>query len=331
MNQRIVWLDNIRALSCILVVLLHAAAPYLYKFQKIDISTWYVANIIDSFTRVCVPLFFMISGYIFMRNKDVKTKNIIKLVVNLVFYSSISVAYIAYAYGIVPSLETLFKAITKPVFYHLWFFYTIILCYIFFCIFQVKQVSPKKMIFVASIIFVFFNLRSFHFTRTLFDFEMKGVLFLDESTLFYLVYAALGASLGAAESNGKNNKLYLLGFVVFSALTAVFTALASHKGGTWFGGFYSNFSFLVLWASICMFIFIKNCGDSFLIFGKATPFIASVSLPVYGLHALVLDYINKVHKDSNYFDILYVFSVGAIVSVAMGYLIYKLDTRRFVS
>lgn len=57
--------------------------------------SWNIANIIQSMTRVCVPLFFMISGYLFMQNKEVKTKNILKVMVNLVFYT---VVYFIYVY-----------------------------------------------------------------------------------------------------------------------------------------------------------------------------------------------------------------------------------------
>ena len=67
--QREIWLDFLRAIACILVVLLHTSAPYLYKIQTIPMRSWHVGNYVDSFTRISVPLFFMISGYLFFGEK----------------------------------------------------------------------------------------------------------------------------------------------------------------------------------------------------------------------------------------------------------------------
>lgn len=61
--KKILWLDYTRAIGCCMVVLLHTASEFILK--STSIINWEVANIIDSFTRVCVPLFFMISGYLF--------------------------------------------------------------------------------------------------------------------------------------------------------------------------------------------------------------------------------------------------------------------------
>ena len=66
MLNKILWLDYVRAIACCMVVLLHTAAEYVLKSEGVN---WNFANLVDSFTRVCVPLFFMISGYLFFRKK----------------------------------------------------------------------------------------------------------------------------------------------------------------------------------------------------------------------------------------------------------------------
>ncbi|MFX4994063.1 acyltransferase family protein, partial [Acinetobacter baumannii] len=73
--------------ACCMVILLHTAAEYVLKSNNTD---WLIANVVDSFTRVCVPLFFMISGYLFFSNKTVKIKNFIKILTALTFYSFIA-------------------------------------------------------------------------------------------------------------------------------------------------------------------------------------------------------------------------------------------------
>ncbi|MGN4932970.1 acyltransferase family protein [Aeromonas rivipollensis] len=64
------------------------------SIKNIDTLPWNVANFIQSITRVCVPLFFMISGYVFMRDKEVRSKNILKIITNLVFYTTIYFVYV---------------------------------------------------------------------------------------------------------------------------------------------------------------------------------------------------------------------------------------------
>ncbi|EPF6161045.1 acyltransferase family protein, partial [Citrobacter sedlakii] len=96
MSKRIIWIDNIRAIGCVLVILLHVSAYHLYKVKETSSFDWLFSDIVDSFTRVCVPLFFMISGFIFMKNKEVKFKNIFKLIANLILYSIISYVYLFY-------------------------------------------------------------------------------------------------------------------------------------------------------------------------------------------------------------------------------------------
>ncbi len=55
------WLDVVRVVACLYVVVLHSTAPYLYELHKIPDRSWQIANWVNSSTRACVPLFFMTS------------------------------------------------------------------------------------------------------------------------------------------------------------------------------------------------------------------------------------------------------------------------------
>lgn len=65
-DGKIFWVDFVRVLATFLVILLHSAAPLLYQYSSISKADWWVANIYDSISRICVPLFFMISGYLLL-------------------------------------------------------------------------------------------------------------------------------------------------------------------------------------------------------------------------------------------------------------------------
>ena len=82
------YLDSLRVFASMLVVLLHSAAQ---GFRRTPIGSidWWAMNIYDSLARIGVPIFFMISGALFL-SKDVSKQSIIVKYVKrivIVFYS----------------------------------------------------------------------------------------------------------------------------------------------------------------------------------------------------------------------------------------------------
>ncbi len=69
-KENIVWVDWIRALATLGVVLIHTAGPLLYGYNQMPASYWWISNIYDSAARMCVPLFFMISGFLLLQKDD---------------------------------------------------------------------------------------------------------------------------------------------------------------------------------------------------------------------------------------------------------------------
>ena len=68
-------IDTLRTIATLLVILLHVSAEYVTyatKHQILDTSFW-IGNIIDSFSRIGVPLFVLISGmFLLGRNESFK-------------------------------------------------------------------------------------------------------------------------------------------------------------------------------------------------------------------------------------------------------------------
>jgi|GEM_PF-4194394 len=58
------WITWIRAMSIAMVVYLHVMARITQSWGKVPIDEWQLTNITVSLGRVCVPLFFMVSGYL---------------------------------------------------------------------------------------------------------------------------------------------------------------------------------------------------------------------------------------------------------------------------
>lgn len=331
---RVVWIDNVRALACVLVIILHVVASYLNQFNKINIMSWHLGNAIDSAVRVCVPLFFMISGFIFMSEKDMKVKHILKIIINLLLYSAIAFAYVL-CFNIVDISKLSWATIAasylkKPVFYHLWFFYTILVCYFFFAFLTIKNTHTTKALLFIFIIFILFNARTSSFTSHLFGFNYSGVFTIAGATPFFILYAALGAILGKENTRINFQYLYLSGFIVMSGFTAYLTYKFTSMNNKFIPDFYSYESFLVMFASVCIFLFIKTFKER-LILGRLTTLIATTSLPIYGVHALILDFItlNKWRPDNIIIDLPATFLAVFGLSFGVSMIIVKLDRRGF--
>jgi len=69
LENRLDWADNLRALAIILVILIHVAAPIIYKYGAIPESVWWIGNMANSISRFSVPIFLMLTGS-FLLNRD---------------------------------------------------------------------------------------------------------------------------------------------------------------------------------------------------------------------------------------------------------------------
>jgi surface polysaccharide O-acyltransferase-like enzyme len=59
---RLLYIDVLRSSAIILVVVSHVFAPVVWNMNDYPPYVWWVFNVLDSAIRLCVPVFFMISG-----------------------------------------------------------------------------------------------------------------------------------------------------------------------------------------------------------------------------------------------------------------------------
>jgi len=89
-KENIAWIDLLRIIACVLVVISHSCDPYVAQFDA-DRSAFLSGVFIGSFMRVSVPLFVMITGVLSLPiHYDMSTfyrKKISRILVPLVFWS----------------------------------------------------------------------------------------------------------------------------------------------------------------------------------------------------------------------------------------------------
>lgn len=335
MGNRYTWLDYIRAIAALLVVLLHTAAPYLYEMENISLSTWNVGNYVDSFTRISVPLFFMISGFIFFREKSPRLKHFIRIFSALLFYSVISLIYIKFYRG--SSISGLTKDILiKPVFYHLWFFYAIVLLYVMAMFITIRNVTYAHALGLFAILFIALNPRLKDIT-IFYGFSFSSYLQIEGNIIYYFLYAIFGAMLGITDKI-KNPLLIncapLAVYIVTSLCIGYGTYVASVSANKFCSPLYNNNGILVALGAVSIFLYIKDNHEKLSILNTPLTIISKNSLAIYGVHALILDAIySSGYRDySNpLVDIPLVFSVALMSSLIIGIIIKRFDKKNLVT
>lgn len=272
-----------------------------------------------------------------MQNKDVKTKNILKVLANLILYTLIAAIYLVVFKS--KSLESVlspgifFNSFEKPLFYHLWFFYKLLICYFIFSLISIKSISFIKFLLIALVIFIVFNPTTSNFTSQFFGISYGGILTINDSLIFYILYAAFGASIGTIDIKPKLASIYLSLFILFSLLTAIFTYSICVANGRYNSAYYSYTALFVMLSSVFLFSFIKSKGNEFHVFGSATKYIATASLPIYGIHAFILEWLLDAHIDKyvSPFGFPLTFIMVFVPSLAFGLLVAKIDRKHIFS
>jgi surface polysaccharide O-acyltransferase-like enzyme len=73
-TKRDFWADALRVISIFMVVTIHTSAQVLYYWGEVSSFSWQFANILNSFSRISVPLFIMLSGaYLLNKKEDTQT------------------------------------------------------------------------------------------------------------------------------------------------------------------------------------------------------------------------------------------------------------------
>jgi surface polysaccharide O-acyltransferase-like enzyme len=147
----VAWVHAIRAVAIVFVVLLHVAAEAFYLGVKAGTYDWWVANVYDCATRICVPLFFMLTGHLLLGTTDsvgvFYRKRARRIVVpwlswSLVYLFLVALYEVHHPSGTSAMTVDFLKRISEagpwallgmlvfPMYYHLWFLYALIWVYL---------------------------------------------------------------------------------------------------------------------------------------------------------------------------------------------------------
>lgn len=217
-RNRIFYLDEIRALAIILVILCHVLREYC-KIRPVGSPGWCFSAILIDIGVMGVPLFLMISGSLLL-NRDYELADFLKrrftrILIPFIFWALILPIYKIFIY---PTSPTLTNYISLFLDGQYWFIWMLIGVYLFLPIinafiqkYKIKGVEYFLVIWIVTLFLNTFGLYPFH--------NLELSYFAG-----YLGYLVLGYYLTAKEFKLSDKQMIWLGIL----LLVVFTAINMH-------------------------------------------------------------------------------------------------------
>ncbi|MEJ4046603.1 acyltransferase [Erwinia sp. SLM-02] len=331
MMQKIGWIDNLRAVACLMVIMIHTTTWYVTTGMSVGEHSWDLSNLLNSASRVCVPIFFMISGYLFFGERSAQKRHFLRVVLCLLFYSAVALAYITLLTPIneVTSVKNLLQ---KPIFYHLWFFFAIIAIYMFSPLIQVKPVSAGYMAIVILVLAVLANPNTVDGSIARFHW-LPVNLYINGDSIYYLLYALTGRAIGMMKTDRRGvSWLAAITFIVCVLVIAFGTKRQFAINGAFADTWYLYCGPAVFIAAVSLLVLFKNTLNN-----RPLPVLATISrysLPIYGFHALFIHYMRTHGLDNTdrpLIDIPLVFAItlGGSLLLAIG--LQRIDKHHLVS
>jgi surface polysaccharide O-acyltransferase-like enzyme len=293
------WVDLVRVVAVFQVVLIHLSYVIFFKEEPLS-PNWRAANFYDSISRMGVPLFFMVSGYLLLGKSepvlDFFRKRFIKVGVPTLFWS---VAYLlwsveAYTNGkmnpvqvVLSMLKTIY---TGDVEIHLWFLYILIGIYLVAPVLRVYVSAASRRDLVYFTVMWFVATSMLELLQRITGFKTALVI---PVVTGYVGYFVLGYFLADIRLERRGRLLTALGCIIALAVTYFGTNLLSADAAPIDTYFYSYFSPPTILASICGYLLLKDLGQNS---GKAARMIRAVSASAFGIyliHIMVVELLRK--------------------------------------
>jgi surface polysaccharide O-acyltransferase-like enzyme len=293
------WVHLTKSIAILMVVVLHVAAPYHYQLNLLTFSRWSVVNVYEAIVRPCVPLFFMVSGFLLLRFDEPVgvffAKRVNKVLLPLMFWSLVYVLWMIY-YGGQRYID--FGGVAQmlffPVSYHLWFLYAIVGCYLFLPVLRKVTVAGNRELLTFYVCIWFFAmallplLQKYFLLKNQFDFSYATG---------FIGYFVLGYLLGIKDYS-KWHAIFS-GFLIVccTMLTGYATSILTVKnGGILVADFTAVLSPSVIIASAGWFVLIKYMCSCFemKIGLKLRSIVVSVSMASFGIYLVHVIILNLV-------------------------------------
>ncbi len=287
-NDRVFFIDVIRASAIIMVVLGHTTACFLLSFSDLHIGWWWLGTLLFSLAHASVPMFFMISGMLLLNPEkndsltDFFQKRFIKVFIPFLFWTFVYLIWRVYFHGEILSFkQTLRDIIVGPMYVHLWFLYVILALYLVTPILRVyvRNASISNLVYFVAIWFII----------------IAACPAFRTGTFGFVGYFVLGYLFRYVNLSKKYTSFVLviaIGVTIFTAFgTYVLTLRA---GGEYNGYFFDTLRPNIIILSACMFWLLKTLPCNRILIKvpscrNVISLLSSASFGIYLIHMIFLE------------------------------------------
>ncbi len=337
MTTRIKYYDNLKFIAFIMVIIIHVGSRYLYDGGvSVESAAGTFINILYCLSRACVPIFFMVSGALLFKSKDISIKKFYK---NKFFNIVIPFLIIASFTFIIDNrnnlnyisiIDFIRKIFEENYTFHFWYVYSLIQILLLAPFLKkiVDKCNKKELLIFIFVLFLGTCLvTSIDDVFILFHDSLKMKLF--PNIFCYIGYTVLGYYLSNYDISKKLFNLFLFLSLISMFYMGICTYYISDYAN--FETFYSYTTINVLFPSITMFLIFKMFFNKKFFYTGLTKF----TYYSYLVHIMILDFfVDKLNFynpiegfKSVFINIIVAVICTAIFSLLFGYLYYLINRK----
>lgn len=297
MATRQPYLDVLRALACVAVVLLHSAGGVLSA--QVGTADWHICNMIDGSVRWAVPVFVMISGSLFLASEKpfsaIVRTNVVRLVVAFAFWSLVYALY-GMCIGNLNAVGFLYDLVFGH--FHMWYVPMLIGLYLLTPLLRpIARDDVLSRLFLAMALVVTFLVPQLAGVLGCFSEELAGCVtrlveqFGLDFVAGYSTYYVLGYRLSRWDRHPRR-LTFAIAFVAANAVTVLGTLALSVCVGDFVTVMYDYMTVNVLVAAVTLFLLLRASVGFARQPMRGSRLIAMISRRSFGIylvHPLVID------------------------------------------
>lgn len=332
------WIEVIRVLATLAVVLLHISSTVIDNNTILEIGNVNNYIILDSLQLVCrwaVPCFIMITGALLLNpNKYMDIKKILKYISRIVIilatfgtlYSFLELFFYNRTINKNMIILAILNVIQGKSWSHMWYLYTLMGLYICtpFLRILVKKLSEKKM--AVFIVILFCGTIGINTLSYILNLNIKNNFMM----LTYIVYYLLGYYMTIENNRLLFKKLFNYIILIIPILVMIILDVSNilnyNENLKWI---INADNFLVFLYSIGVFNFIKQKYENKDKSNMFIEFISKYSFSIYVIHPFWINLIYKVLEITPlnfpiFFGVLFMFFVVLLLTMIVSIVLKKI-------
>ncbi|MGL4106928.1 acyltransferase [Clostridium sp. LP20] len=325
----------LKIFAALLVITLHCDSVYWFFNYDAFNSTFIFTTIISVLTRVCVPLFVLVSGRYLLSNLNNRTAKefyktkLPRILIPLVAWNII---YLIFRLGTEQNFtlkQGLIETVKFGSYSHLWYLYLILMLYILTPLINkfIKNLTPKKLMILTISLISLGSLAEF--IRTLTGFINIPIYYPVEFIGYYL------AGYSLKDYKVKFNKKYLLlGYIGIGVLGGIIALIFANNGyRTLYIWFHMSVNPVTIIGAISLYLYASNSSVK----NSKLASLSKYNLGIYAIHLGILNLLmfnitNLSITGIVLLDILIYITITIVLSIVLSILLYKNKfTRLLVS